>query len=164
VSVLLGTEADMDVINTKLPTILHVDDDDNDHIFFNLAHQQTKIPANIVEVSDGEQAIDYLDRKGDYADGERAPMPSLVLLDLKLPRQSGFEVLEWIRGNSRFDRMPVIILSSSDDPSDKHRAFMTGADCYLVKPVSVSRLVETVKYLHRIWLPRGRAKPHLAAA
>ena len=58
----------MEVMNTKLPTILHVDDDDNDHIFFNLAHQQTKIPANIVEVSDGEQAIDYLDRKGDYAD------------------------------------------------------------------------------------------------
>ena len=154
----------MEVINTKLPTILHVDDDDNDHIFFNLAHRQTKLPANIVAVSDGEQAIDYLDRKGDYADWERAPMPSLVLLDLKLPRQSGFEILKWIRGKSQFDRMPVIILSSSDEPSDKHRAFMMGADCYLVKPVSVSLLVEMVKYLHRIWLPRGRSKPHLAAA
>jgi len=147
-----------------LPTILHVDDDDNDQLFFNLAHRQTKLPANIIELSDGEQAIDYLDRKGDYADWERSPMPSLVLLDLKLPRQSGFEVLKWIRGKSRFDRMPVIILSSSDEPSDKHRAFMMGADCYLVKPVSVSLLVEMVKYLHRIWLPRGRSKPHLAAA
>lgn len=151
-------------MNMMLPTILHVDDDDNDQLFFNLAHRQTRLPANIVEVSDGEQAIDYLDRKGDYADRERSPMPSLVLLDLKLPRQSGFEVLEWIRDKSRFDRMPVIILSSSDEPSDKHRAFMTGADCYLVKPVSVSRLVEMVKYLHRIWLPRGRSKPDLAAA
>ena len=151
-------------MNMTLPTILHVDDDDNDHIFFDLAHRQTKHPANIIELSDGEQAIDYLDRKGDYADWERSPMPSLVLLDLKLPRQSGFEVLKWIRGKSRFDRMPVIILSSSDEPSDKHQAFMTGADCYLVKPVSVSLLVEMVKYLHRIWLPRGRSKPHLAAA
>jgi DNA-binding response OmpR family regulator len=77
---------------------------------------------------------------------------ALVLLDLKLPRKSGFEVLEWIRQQERFAELPVIVMSSSPQECDQERAFRSGANFYYVKPVSLRRLIEMVKSIYADWL------------
>ena len=136
------------------PTILHVDDDENDRLLLTIAHQRAKVPAHLIGVCDGQQAIAYLQGAGTYSDQRRAPMPNLVLLDLKLPLKSGFEVLEWIRGQQRLKHLPVIILSSSQHESDRDRAFRSGANFYFVKPVSVGAMVEMVNEIHANWLAR----------
>lgn len=135
-----------------VPTILHVDDDENDRMLLEIAHRRAKLPANLIGVGDGEQAIAYLDGRSPYSDRRSCPIPDLVLLDLKLPLKSGFEVLEWIRGQDALRNLRVIILSSSHYETDRTRAFMIGANFYLVKPVSVEEMIGMAKQLHANWL------------
>lgn len=100
---------------------------------------------------DGEEAVAYLSGKGPFADRVRFPMPSLVLLDLKLPRKSGIEVLKWIRSLEGLKRIPVVILTSSRERNDINRAYDTGANAYLVKPVEIRTFAEVVRGLHLFW-------------
>jgi CheY-like chemotaxis protein len=137
---------------TNVPTILHVDDDENDRMLLNIAHRRANLPANLIGVGDGEQAIAYLEGRGAYSDRDRCPIPDLVLLDLKLPLKSGFEVLEWIREQDSFRDLRVIVLSSSHHETDRARAFVTGANFYIVKPVSVDEMIGMAKQLHANWL------------
>jgi|SRR5436309_6814345 len=134
------------------PTILHVDDDENDRLLVTIAHRRAKVSANVIGVEDGEAAIAYLRGDGIYSDRHRTPIPHLVLLDLKLPLKSGFEVLEWIRAQQTMKHLPVIVLSSSQHETDRDRAFGTGASYYFVKPVSVGAMVDMMKQLHANWL------------
>ena len=136
----------------NLPTILHVDDDENDRLLLNIALFRAKVPARLIGVADGQEAIDYLQGEGVYSDRERTPVPDLVLLDLKLPLKSGFEVLEWVRRQRSLQYLPVIMLTSSQNEGDKKRAFRTGANFYIVKPVSVAAMMEMLKQLHTQWL------------
>ena len=133
-------------------TILHVDDDENDRFLLKLAHKKARVPATVIGVADGEEAIAYLKGEGIYSNRHDAPMPHLVLLDLKMPLKSGFEVLEWVRGQSDLNHLPVIILSSSDHERDRQRAFGAGANYYIVKPPSVGGMVEIMKRVHANWL------------
>ena len=102
-------------------------------------------------VRDGEQAIAYLGGTGEFADRSRFPVPSLVLLDLKLPRKSGFEVLGWMRGVEGLKRIPVVILTSSQERHDIDRAYDLGANAYLVKPVENRVFLELAKGLRLFW-------------
>ena len=139
-------------MNTKIPTILHVDDDENDRVLLKFAHERAGVPINIVSVEDGEEAVSYLKGEGAYYDRVCSPPPALVLLDLKMPRADGFSVLDWIRRQRSFQDLPVIVLSSSGQDCDLLRALRSGATSYFVKPVAFASLVGLVKKIYFRWL------------
>lgn len=130
-------------------TILLVEDDQNDVLLIKRAFQKVKIANPIIVLHDGEQAIAYLAGREPYANRS---LPIIVLLDLKLPRRSGHEVLEWLRQQQRLKRLPVVVLTASSESSDVNRAYDLGANSYLVKPVTFDALVEMVKTLNMYWL------------
>jgi CheY-like chemotaxis protein len=130
-------------------TILLVEDDHNDVLLIKRAFAKVKIANPIIVVNDGEEAISYLAGREPYV--ERA-LPMLVLLDLKLPRKSGHEVLEWLRQQQTLKRLPVVVLTASSESSDINRAYDLGANSYLVKPVTFDALVEMVNTLNLYWL------------
>ena len=113
---------------------LLADDDENDTYFIERALKEAQVANPLRRVRDGEEAIAYLKGEGGYGDREKFPLPHLMLLDLKMPRKNGFEVLEWVRGQPGLKRLPVIILTSSKEDSDINHAYDLGANTYLVKP------------------------------
>ncbi len=134
--------------------VLVVEDDINDVLLLKRAFSKSHpvSPPALTVVADGESAVRYLGGDGEFGDRERHPLPSLVLLDLKLPRMSGHEVLEWRRHQTRLVRIPVVVMSSSQQASDIARAYDCGANSYLVKPVELKVLVEITGALQRYWL------------
>jgi len=103
-------------------------------------------------VSDGSKAIAYLAGTGEYSDREKFPTPCLILLDLKLPKLMGLEVLAWIRSNPEWKRIPVIVLTSSALQKDVDEAYRLGANAFLVKPSDVFQLGEMVRLIRDFWL------------
>ena len=103
-------------------------------------------------VSNGEEAIAYLKGEGKYANREEYPMPSLLLLDLKMPRKDGFEVLQWIRQQPSLNDLRVVVLTSSDQIRDINRAYQMGANSFLVKPVDFAHFVEVTQALKGYWI------------
>src|SRR6478672_7723674 len=128
--------------------ILHVEDEQNDVLLIARAFRKAETSAQIQVVNDGEQAVNYLNGSSP----QQAPVPSLVLLDLKLPRKSGLEVLEWIRSQPGLKRIPVVMLTSSRQPIDINRAYDLGVNAYLVKPVNFDELVGMLKSLDSFWM------------
>lgn len=114
-----------------------------------LSRVGTQVALNVVP--DGDAAVAYLSGVGQYADRAAHPLPDLLLLDLKLPRRSGFEVLEWLRAQAGLRRLPVVVLTSSRHSGDVARAYDRGANSYLVKPVDFEGLVELLKTVDRYW-------------
>jgi len=139
-------------MNNSLPIVLHADDDPNDLLLFKHACRAASHPFILESVSDGELALAYLAGTNSFADRARHPMPALVLLDLKMPRRTGFEVLDWIRTQPSLKRLPVVILTSSKHEADINWTYEHGANSYLVKPVGFEALVDLVKLLHHYWL------------
>ena len=135
-----------------LPIVLHADDDPNDLLLFKHACRSANLPFVLESVSDGELALAYLSGANSYADRSRYPMPAVVLLALKMPRRTGFEVLEWIRNQPNLKRLPVIILTSSKHEADINWTYEHGANSYLVKPVGFEALVEMVRAIHHYCL------------
>jgi CheY-like chemotaxis protein len=129
----------------KPVTVLHVDDDPNDTTLLQVACARAAVDFQLQNVGDGSEVIDYLSGTGKYADRTRYEIPSLVLLDLKMPRATGWEILQWIRGNAHLKNLPVFVLSGSELQEDKLRAYEVGANSYLVKPPNFSSLVSMVK-------------------
>jgi len=136
----------------KLYTILLVEDDPNDVLLIRRAFRKSDVTNPIQVVGDGEEAIAYLSGRGPYADREHYPLPVLLLLDLKLPRKSGFEVLEWLRQQPGLKRLRVAVLTSSAETPDINRAYDLGANSYLVKPVRFEGLLRMVQTLNLYWL------------
>lgn len=135
-----------------LPTILLAEDDPNDVLLIRRALSKANIANPVAVVDDGEAAIDYLDGRGVYGDRTAHPAPVLLLLDLKMPRTSGFEVLEWLRAQPCTGRLPVVVLTSSREITDINRAYELGANSYLVKPGSPDELLQIVRTLGVYWL------------
>jgi CheY-like chemotaxis protein len=129
-----------------LATILLVEDNADDIELMRHAFKRAQI------VNPLEKAIAYLAGKAPYQDRMVFPLPSLVLLDLKLPRRSGFEVLEYLRKNELTKHTPVVVLTSSNQNADIERAYSLCANSYLVKPVSRDALLEMVKSLNYYWI------------
>lgn len=133
-------------------TILLVEDDYNDILLIKRAFRKAEIQQSMSLVSDGDEAIAYLRRAGKYADTNSYPTPLLILLDLKLPRRSGLEVLAWIRQNPQLKCLLVVVLTSSTENSDLNRAYELGANSYLVKPVNFQDFVRLVELVDSYWL------------
>ncbi len=132
--------------------VLHVDDDPSDTLLMQQACRKAGVSFQLFSVSDGEAALAYLAGTGVYADRERYPVPIFVLLDLKMPRRSGFDVLTWIRRESSLKSLPVIILTASSQDEDIQRAYAAGANSYLVKPVGIHTLMEMVRLVDSYWI------------
>ena len=134
------------------PPVLVAEDEPTDALILRMAFEQAGIPCSIVVVSDGKEAVDYLCGQHPYTDRSVHPLPALLLLDLKMPRMTGFDVLAWLASRPDFRHLPAIIFSSSADDEDVSRARQMGARDYFVKPHSVSDYVKIVKAIHTRWL------------
>lgn len=132
--------------------ILLVEDDSNDVLLVQRAFRLAKFDRPIKIVSDGEEAISYLLRKPPYEDNELYPLPVLILLDLKLPRRSGLEVLEWLRQQPELKRLLVVVFTASQESPDVKKAYDLGVNSYLVKPVLFEDLVVLMNNLGTYWL------------
>lgn len=137
-------------MSAKMTTILHVEDDPNDTLLLEHACKKAGVVFDLRAVSDGDQAIAYLRGINDFSDRNKYPLPKLILLDLKMPRLSGFDVLAWLRSDEAFRGVPVVVLTSSNHDADVKRAYDLGAKSYLVKPVGFEALVELVKTLPQL--------------
>jgi len=126
----------------KLFSVLLVEDDENDVVLVTHTFKKAQINNPLQVVTDGAEAVEYLKGDGKYEDRERWPLPELIVMDIKMPRLTGFEVLEWVKGNGGpLRRIPIVIVSGSDNPDDINRAYELGANAYMVKPMD-SRGVE----------------------
>ena len=131
-------------------TILLVEDDANDAFFMQQAFKKAAIASRLYVATDGQAALDYLAGTGLFANREEYPLPDLILLDLKLPRIMGLDVLKVIRQHPAY--IPVLVLTSSKHPSDIEQSYHLGANAYLLKPSESSKLLETVTAIKDFWL------------
>jgi CheY-like chemotaxis protein len=138
--------------NLNSHVILVVDDNPLDTKLIIRAMSKARILNPVRSVNDGAKAIDYLSGVAPYNNRQENPLPVLILLDLKLPKRDGFEVLQWIRSQEILKRIPVIVLTSSAETPDINRAYDRGANSYLVKPVESDALVEMLKNVELYWL------------
>ncbi len=152
-------------MNNKSFSVLLVEDDLNDIFLVKRAFKMAHIQNPLHVVTDGLEAIAYLRGAGKYADREQYPLPKLIVMDIKMPRRSGFEVLEWVKGGERplLRRIPVVIVSSSEDPTDINRAYELGANAYMVKPVDFRAVEHLFESITHYW-GLECAKPELEAA
>jgi CheY-like chemotaxis protein len=132
-------------------TILIVEDTEDDVFFLKRALKDSGIDHPFRVVIDGQQALDYLQGKGPYADRSKHPIPFLVLLDLKLPYVMGLDVLKWIRSQPEYGSILVTILTSSLQNSDMEEAFRRGGNAYLIKPPTSSKLLEMIAVFGNKW-------------
>jgi CheY-like chemotaxis protein len=137
------------------PPVLYVEDDDNDVLLMRRAWAKADVQNPLQVVTDGQEALDYLSGNGQYATRGDHPMPCLVLLDLKMPKVTGLEVLRWIRSQPALVGLRVIVLSSSNYPADINAAHVLRIDSYLVKPGNFHEWVAMVDTLNVYWL-KGR--------
>ena len=138
-------------MNNKL-VILQVEDCEEDVFLLKYAFKRAEIENPVYVAVDGQQAIEYLGGAGTYSDRKQYPLPCLVLLDLKLPRKKGLEVLEWIRAEPTLKWLIVIILSSSIHDKDVERAYQLGANAFLMKPSDTATLADIAQALKQFWL------------
>jgi CheY-like chemotaxis protein len=133
-------------------TVLVADDDLNDISLLKRAFLKAGIDVSLNVVRDGAEAIQYLDGDKAFADRDAFPMPMLLLLDLKMPRTNGFEVLEWVRSQNGLRRLPVVVMTNSDEPRDIDRAYDLGANSFLKKPDDFSDLLRMSEKLREYWM------------
>jgi CheY-like chemotaxis protein len=124
--------------------LLVAEDNPDDAFIFQMMFTKAALPQSLHIVEDGQQVIDWLSGNSPYSDRTKYPLPSYILLDIKMPVKTGFEALEWIRSQKVFHELPVIMLSSSDDPKDKKRAYELGVTNFFVKS---PRLKDVLEYL-----------------
>jgi CheY-like chemotaxis protein len=132
--------------------VLLAEDDDDDIFLIKLAFKEAQIPNRLQVVRDGEEAVAYLMGEGQYANRAQYPLPTLLLLDVKMPRRNGFEVLQWIRSEPTLRALRVIVLTTSTEPARAREAYLLGANAFLVKPAEFRSLVNLFKALDSYWL------------
>jgi len=141
-------------------TILLVEDNEDDVFFMQRAIRACGIDHHVQVAEDGQVAIDYLSGTGQYKDRQKFPLPFLIFLDLKMPRRSGLDVLQWIRTQPHLKTMLVLILTTSREDSDVQRAYELGVNSFLVKPPGADQLKDLVALIKSYWLEN----PQLALA
>jgi two-component system response regulator len=133
-------------------TILLVEDDPDDEALTLRELRRQNVANKIDVVRDGAEALEYLFGTGAYEERDTSQVPTLMLLDLKLPKVDGFEVLKQVRADERTKLMPVVVLTSSDEQRDRLESYSLGANSYVRKPVSFDDFREAVRQLHLYWL------------
>ncbi|HUS35041.1 MAG TPA: response regulator [Verrucomicrobiae bacterium] len=144
---------------TTSGTILLVEDNEDDVFLMKRALKSAGIVNPLQVVEDGQQAVDYLSGVGTYSDRTAHPLPAVVFLDLKLPLMMGLEVLGWIRKQSFLEDVVVVVLTSSNEPSDLKQAYRLGANSYIVKPPSADQLLDLAKAFKWYWLEFNQFPP-----
>jgi len=134
--------------------ILLVEDNDDDVFLMKHALASSGVTNPVFVVESGQEAIDYLAGAGPYQDRARYPLPAIVFLDLKLPLMSGHEVLAWIRSQRQLESLLVVVLTSSNEPSDVRRSYSLGANSYLMKPLTARQLLDLAKAFNWSWMER----------
>lgn len=132
-------------------TILMADDDADDRDFTRAAMQESRLANDLRCVEDGEELLDYLHRRGRYADPKDSPRPGLILLDLNMPRLDGREALREIKADPKLRNIPIVVLTTSKTEEDILRSYNLGANCFITKPVTFEGLVDVVKVLDKHW-------------
>ena len=132
-------------------TILIADDDPDDRLMTRDAFRECRLQNPLQFVGNGEELMDYLQRRGKYADEATYPMPGLVLLDLNMPRKDGREALREIKENAELRRIPIIVLTTSKAEIDIYRSYDLGVNSFIVKPVTFDSLVEVMQVLRKYW-------------
>lgn len=145
------------MMNAK--TILLVEDNPQDEMLTLRALRRANLANRIDVARDGQQALDYLFREGEFADREGPDLPTVVLLDIGLPRLSGLEVLERLRADARTTLLPVVILTSSDEEQDRLKSYERRANSFVRKPVDFAEFAETVARLGVYWLATNEQPP-----
>jgi CheY-like chemotaxis protein len=134
-----------------MPTILLGEDDPGDALLLELALARALDDVSLQFVRDGQEAIDYLQGKGCFADRLKFPLPRMVVLDLKLPLVNGLEVIAWVRRQPSLRQIPIVVLTGSDEPKDMNCARELGANCCFIKPSTSDDLPALVKGLQGQW-------------
>lgn len=142
-----------------LKPILIVEDNKHDLELTLLALEKSKLANEVIVLRDGAAALDYLFRRGDYANRVDEGMPSLMLLDLKLPKVDGHEVLEAVRADPVLKTMPVVMLTSSQEEADVLRSYERGVNAYVVKPVDFNHFVSSIAELGIFWAVMNEPPP-----
>ena len=152
--------------NPKLVTLLLAEDDPDDRLLTRQALEKSRLDNDLRCVEDGEELLDYLRRRGKYADPKQSPRPGLILLDLNMPRKDGREALREIKSDPRLRAIPIVALTTSKSEEDVVRTYNLGVNSYITKPVRFSALVEVMQAIGKYWfeiveLPgRPQAHPH----
>jgi two-component system response regulator len=144
----------------KTKIILLVEDNQDDEELALLAFKKGQVANNVVVARDGVEALDYLFGTGAYAGRDATVLPQLMLLDLKLPKVDGLEVLRRVRADPRTRRLPVVILTSSREEEDLIKGYDLGANSYVRKPVDFAQFVEAVHHLQVYWLVLNEFPSH----
>ena len=151
----------MEQLGGKPAVILLAEDDPGDQELTRRALEQSRIRNELHIVEDGEEALNYLQRRGEYEDPDSSPKPDLMLLDLNMPKMDGKQLLEQMRADPNLRRIPVVALTTSKQENDIIRTYDLGANSYIVKPVDMDQFVNAIKVLKDYWFqivvlpPRG---------
>ena len=137
----------MELPSKQSVTIMLVEDDDGHRLLIRENLRAGGVVNTLVEMFDGQQAIDYLTRRGQYHDRTKFPKPGLILLDIKMPKADGFAVLEKIKADPELRLIPVLMLTSTDDQLEINRCYTLGANSYVVKPVRYEEFQERIRAL-----------------
>lgn len=133
------------------PTLLVVEDSEDDIFFMERIFKQLGARCNLKFARDGIEAVNYLSGNGQFSDRATYPMPTIILMDLKMPRMNGFEVLEWMQKQAEIKLIPTIVVTSSTLQEDVTRAYRAGANAVMSKPVDKDSLLQMLKTFHLYW-------------
>jgi CheY-like chemotaxis protein len=150
----------MTQINGRPAIILLAEDDPGDQELTRRALEEGKIPNELHIVKDGEEALDYLFRRGKYANPTTSPRPDLVLLDLNMPKIDGRQVLQRLRADASLRRLAVVIFTTSQHEEDVIRTYDLGANSYITKPMEFQQFIQVIKALEAYWFQIVVLSPH----
>jgi CheY-like chemotaxis protein len=135
-----------------IPMILLVEDNPTDEKLTRRAFQRCALPHQMLIVRDGAEALEYVFAMGNHAGRDPAAAPAVILLDLKLPRMSGLEVIQRIRADARTRLLPIVVLTASGEAEDVQQSYELGANAYVRKPVDFTQFVDTASIIGRFWV------------
>jgi len=133
-------------------SVLLAEDDPNDVLLLQIAFREAGLHNRLHVVNDGQEAIDYLSGEGKYSDRIQFPFPALIILDLKMPRKTGIDVLQWMAGNDVLRCLPALMLSSSTHPGDIEKAYRLGVNAFVVKSPGTAQRTEFARIIKQFWL------------
>ncbi len=140
--------------------LLMAEDDPDDRLLTREALEETGFPNDLRFVEDGVELMEYLKRTGKYEYSDAAPRPALILLDLNMPKKDGREVLKEIKSDANLRRIPIVVLTTSNNDEDIKRSYDLGVSGYITKPVSLDALVEIMATLYQYWFETVQLPPY----
>lgn len=138
-------------MNENTFVVLMAEDDEHDIIATKRAWKAGQMANPLHIVNNGEECLDYLERRGDYTDPASSPRPGILLLDINMPRMDGLETLQRIRANDQLRSLPVVMLTTSKAEEDRMRSYELGANAYIVKPIGFDNFAEAIRTINLFW-------------